>query len=351
VEIREVGESPQRPSASASFKSTDVTKAVEPNVDLGNLLLEDFDPLDAEQYKSSGDTYLKNVARNNAQFLVNKLWELPTKRVEDVIVAVLPKPTTILPREKEIPKIRPTTKWQEYAKMKGIQKRKKGRMVWDEQSQSWKPAWGYQRANNAEDDWLIEIPDQKDPYRDYYGDRKEAKKERVAKNELQRLRNVGRASGGSEVEGIGLNVEKKSSKDVSRQLDRAKHATASLGKYAEKIPKEKTARNAGKKRKFLPNENAIPKEKDKALEIWQRMEAKKPKLDIEKAVSSKVRARGKRNTTEDDDDDEKPQKRKRGSGSGGSGKGKPRKGVKGSKRKGKMHSLNKKKHSSKNKRT
>lgn len=49
VEIREVGESPPRPSA--SFKSTDVTKAVEPNVDLGNLLLEDFDPLDAEQYK------------------------------------------------------------------------------------------------------------------------------------------------------------------------------------------------------------------------------------------------------------------------------------------------------------
>jgi len=352
VEITEVSES--TPRQSVSYKSTEVTKAVEPNVDLGNLLLEDFDPLDADQYKSNGSDYLKEVARSNAQFLVNKLWQLPTKRVEDVIVAVLPKPTTILPREKEVPKIKPTTKWQEYAKMKGIQNRKKGRMVWDDESKSWKPAWGYKRANNAEDDWLVEIPDQKDPYRDYYGDLKEAKKERVAKNELQRLRNVARAAGGSEVEGIGLNIEKKSSKQVARQLDRAKHATASLGKYAEKIPKEKPARNTGKKRKFLPNENAIPKEKDKALEIWQRMESKRPKLDIEKAVSSKVRV--KKNTADDDDEDEAPRKkRKRGAGgsSGGAGSsgGKPRKGTKGSKRKDKMHSFNKKKHASKNKRT
>jgi regulator of ribosome biosynthesis len=327
-----------------------VTKAVEPNVDLGNLLLEDFDPLDADQYKSNGEAYLKEVARNNAQFLVNKLWQLPTKRVEDVIVAVLPKPTTILPREKEIPKTKPLTKWQEYAKMKGIQNKKKGRMVWDEESKSWKPRWGYKRANNAEDDWLVQIPDQKDPYRDYYGDRKEAKKERVAKNELQRLRNVGRTAGSSEVDGIGLNMEKKTSKEVARHLDRAKHATASLGKYAEKIPKEKPARDTGKKRKFLPNENAIPREKDNSLKIWQRMEAKRPKLDIEKAVSTKVR--GKKNVADEDDEDEKPQKRKRSSGGGGrgGGGGKGRKGTKGSKRKDKMHSLNKKKHSNKNKR-
>jgi len=345
VEVTEIEDAP--PSNSGS-KKTEVTKAVEPNVDLGNLLLEDFDPFDADQYKSNGDAYLKEVARNNAQFLVNKLWQLPNKRVEDVIVATLPKPTTILPREKEIPKNKPMTKWQEYAQMKGVQKRKKGRMVWDEESKGWKPRWGYQRANNPEKDWLIEIPDQKDPYRDYYGDLKEAKKERVAKNELQRLRNVAKASsGGSGVEGIGLNTEKKSSKEVARQLDRAKHATASLGKYAEKVAKEKPARSTGKKRKFLPNETAIPQEKQKALEIWQRMESKRPKLDIEKAVSTKIRGKTVR-PDNDDDEDDKPQKRKRSAGGGG---GNARKGSKGSKRKGKMHALNKKKHAGKNKRT
>lgn len=320
-------------------------------MDLGNLLLEDFDPLDGELYKTNGDAYLKEVARNNAQFLVNKLWELPTKRVEDVIVAVLPKPTTILPREKELPKARPLTKWQQYAKTKGILNKKKERMVWDEESQSWKPSWGYKRANNPEKDWMVEIPDQKDPYRDYYGERKEEKKERVAKNELQRLRNIGKASGGTTaVEGIGLNLEKKSSKEVAKQLDRALHATASLGKYNEKLPKERPVKT-GKKRQFLPNETEMRKEKDNSLEIWKRIDAKKPKLDIEKAVSTKVRGKKVERLDDDDDDDgdvERPRKKKRSSGVGGSSKAK--RGEKGSKRRGKMHALNKKKHPSKGKR-
>jgi len=334
--------------AESTSKSTEVTKSVEPNVDLGNLLLEDFDPLDVDQFKANGDGYLKDMARNNAQLLVNKLWQLPTKRIEDVIVAVLPKPTTILPREKEIPKNKAPTKWQQYATMKGIQNRKKGRMVWDDESKSWKPRWGYQRANNPESDWMVEIPDSKDPYRDYYGDQKEAKKERVAKNELQRLKNIGRSSGvGSAVEGIGLNMEKKSSKEVAKQLDRAKHADASLGKYAEKLPKERPVKNGGKKRQFLPNENAMKQEKSNSLEIWKRMDAKKPKLDIEKAVATKIRAQKERTDDDDNDDDgEKPKKRKRSSGGGG----KPARGTKGSKRRGKMHALNKKKHSNKGKR-
>ena len=33
----------------------------------------------------------------------------------------------------QIPKAKPPTKWEQYARLKGIQKRKKGRMVWDEQ--------------------------------------------------------------------------------------------------------------------------------------------------------------------------------------------------------------------------
>jgi regulator of ribosome biosynthesis len=334
-------------------KSIEVNKAVEPNVDLGNLLLEDFDPLDADQYKTNGGAYLKEVARNNAQFLVNKLWQLPTKRIEDVIVAVLPKPTAILPREKAVPKVRPLTKWQQYAKTKGILNKKKDRKVWDGETQTWKPTWGYQRANNPEADWMVEIPDQKDPYRDYYGERKDEKKERVAKNELQRLRNIAKASGGGPAaEGIGMNLEKKNSKEVAKQLDRALHSTASLGKYNEKLSKERPVKE-GKKRKFEPNETAISKEKDKSLEIWKRMDTKKPKLDIEKAVSTKIRGRGKkaeRTNDEDDDDDfggETQKKRKRSSGSGGRSKARP---SKGSKRRGKMHDNNKKKHPSKGKR-
>jgi len=44
--------------------------------------------------------------------------------------------------------------------MKGINKRKRGRMVWDEEAKEWKPRWGYKRANDNTKDWCIEVPEQ-----------------------------------------------------------------------------------------------------------------------------------------------------------------------------------------------
>lgn len=76
--------------------------------------------------------YLKNLARDNTQILLNALWDLPTERVENCIVAKLPKCTYITPREKPIPKPKPLTKWQEYAKEKGIKNKKKSNVTWDE---------------------------------------------------------------------------------------------------------------------------------------------------------------------------------------------------------------------------
>ena len=40
---------------------------------------------------------------------------------------------------------------------------------------------------------MIEVPQNADPYEDQFAKRKKAKSERVAKNELQRLRNVARS--------------------------------------------------------------------------------------------------------------------------------------------------------------
>ena len=53
------------------------------------------------------------------QILFNAIWELPTERVEEAVVAVLPPPTFNLPREKPVPKAKPLTKWEQYAKEKG----------------------------------------------------------------------------------------------------------------------------------------------------------------------------------------------------------------------------------------
>lgn len=75
---------------------------------------------------------MKKITQENTQLLINKIWQLPFERVDDVVIAKLPKPTYVIPREKPVPKPKGLTKWQAYAKEKGITKRKKTKLVWDD---------------------------------------------------------------------------------------------------------------------------------------------------------------------------------------------------------------------------
>jgi len=126
---------------------------------------------------------LKNLARDNSQLLMNGIFSLPTTRVEDGVVANLPKPTTPLPREKHIPKAKPETRWEKFAKEKGIQKRKKSKMVFDETYLEYRPRHGYKRANDQLNDWLIEVPNSADPMEDQFEKKAKEKRERVEKNQ------------------------------------------------------------------------------------------------------------------------------------------------------------------------
>lgn len=89
---------------------------------------------------------------------MNQIWNLETQRNEDVVVAKLPKPTYSLPREKPIPKPKAPTKWEKYAAEKGIQKRKRDKLVWDEEAKEWKPRFGYKGINQKKNEWVIEVP-------------------------------------------------------------------------------------------------------------------------------------------------------------------------------------------------
>jgi hypothetical protein len=51
--------------------------------------------------------------------------------------------STPLPREKHVPEAKPLTKWEKFAKEKGIKKTKKSRKVYDEQTKEYLPAFGY----------------------------------------------------------------------------------------------------------------------------------------------------------------------------------------------------------------
>ncbi|XP_070709051.1 ribosome biogenesis regulatory protein homolog [Pempheris klunzingeri] len=319
------------------LKSIAVHKDLDLEFDVGNLLACDKNRIESRDFREQKkEDFLRSLARDNTQLLINEIWKLPTERVEEVIVAKLPEPATPLPREKPPPKPKPPTKWEEFAKLKGIQKKKKTNLVWDETAKEWKRRWGYKRANDGTKEWLIEVPETADPNEDQFAKRVKAKKERVAKNEFNRLKNIARAQK-VKVPGVGLTPAAQQSKDeLSRAVSVAKTSTASVGRFQDRLPKEKPPKNTGKRRKFEPLIGDFSNERQKQLELLKLMDSKKPKLDITKAVNKQMR---------EEDREEAAAKSKKGAWKKGrkgnmSGKGKGKgakggKGMKGGKRRGK----------------
>ena len=100
-----------------------------------------------------------STARDGVQALIASLFSLPTTSSEDGPIAQLPAPTTQLPRAKPLPKPKPLTKWEKFARAKGISKTKKDKKVWDEEKQEWVNRWGWKGANkDKEVQWLTEVP-------------------------------------------------------------------------------------------------------------------------------------------------------------------------------------------------
>ena len=84
----------------------------------------------------------------------------------------LPPSSTALPRHKPLPTPKPPTKWELFARKKGIgkyntkpgaalaDKERRKKLVYDEQKGEWVPKWGYKGKNKADqDDWLVEVDD------------------------------------------------------------------------------------------------------------------------------------------------------------------------------------------------
>ncbi|XP_039310867.1 ribosome biogenesis regulatory protein homolog [Solenopsis invicta] len=243
-------------------KSTKVHKDVELDFDLGTLLASDYNVLDEKALKSKPDSYLKTLTRDNVQLLINKIWELPVERVDEAIVATLPKPEYVLPRSRVIPKPKPLTKWQQFAKEKGIQTKKKGRskLKWDEELKKWIPTYGYKRAKTQEQkEWLIEAKDNDNLTDDPFTKIKTAKQERQSKNELQRLRNIARAKK-IKLPRVGLPTREhfSSSQQLSEALTIARTSTASVGKFQSRLPKEKDAKGIAKEVSGMKRKRKAP---------------------------------------------------------------------------------------------
>jgi regulator of ribosome biosynthesis len=314
-----------------AYKSVEVTKNVDLLFDIGTMTVTDPNELDVKQLRADPEDYLRNLARDDVQLIINKMWDLPTHRVDGCVVAKLPAPTSQIPRVKPAPKPRAPTKWESYAKEKGISSRKKEKLVYDDTNQEWKPRYGYNRIGAEKDDWLMEVPEGKDDSINYFDKKSGERKERVAKNELQRLRNIAR---GNKFKITGANLTPVSpsittftnKEDVVKAVSLAKASTASLGKFEQKLKHERAPKNSGKKRQFEPNIGDLKSEKEKNLGMLENLAKKVPKIDIKKAVGTFI-------NKEEKTSSETAKKGTRGKKGPGSGR-KPRKEYSGKNFKG-----------------
>jgi regulator of ribosome biosynthesis len=136
------------------------------------------------------------------QFVLNSLVEIKKKEISAIEVLpeeqqihdfeksklyiTLPEPATVFPRSRRLPEAKPETKWQKFAKEKGIKKRKEAGMSYDPTLKTQVARWGKRSKKNAID---LPIMDEKQFGRDPFKDAKNEKKLRVSKNRLNESKN------------------------------------------------------------------------------------------------------------------------------------------------------------------
>ncbi|KAJ3843753.1 ribosome biogenesis regulatory protein-domain-containing protein [Lentinula raphanica] len=274
------------------LKSTQVETENALDVDAGYLTVTDPNPIETDSYESSLETHLLSLARTGTQALLNALFSLPTTSSPDGPLAQLPPPTTQLPRAKPLPKPKPLTKWEQFAKAKGIQgkaKEKRTKKVWDEERQEWVNRWGRDGKNKqVEEQWITEVPMNADIDHDPRKAARDERKARVAKNQKQHEANLAREqkARGS----VSSNPEREAhKKELERTLAMSRTSTASMGKFDRKLDGERKLK--GVKRKFNPTESSVAAEAKASLDLLTKMnsEARKARITEAQRPSKKSR--------------------------------------------------------------
>ncbi|CAO3608764.1 unnamed protein product [Cunninghamella echinulata] len=264
----------------------------------------DINALDEKRIKSEKEKYIKELSRDNTQLVLNQLFDLKVKSSDLGVLAELPDRTTLLPREKPLPKDKPLTRWEKFAKAKGIQNRKRERMVWDEERQEHVPRWGYQGGEKDKTkDWLIEVPENVDPMTDMYQAKREEKKARVEKNAKRQKRNeeesaAATMTGKKDVRELGKN-------ELQQAIAASRTATASLGKFDKSLKNEQKIK--GVTHQFAPTVGDVKNEKNSSLDILKKVVGKEDKVDVKKAlrIHSKEQSQKKRKSNDKGDKKER----------------------------------------------
>ncbi|XP_057544532.1 ribosome biogenesis regulatory protein homolog [Amaranthus tricolor] len=303
-------------------------------IDLGNLMA--YNPNHHfSSIPSSREELVKQCLEKGtelAQTIADALFNLPATEDVDGPMVTLPAPSTRLPRQKHLPKPKPPTKWELFAQKKGIKKRKKDKVAYDEKTGTWKRTYGYDRANDEDDVPIIDAKPTDEPGIDPFAKRKTDKKQRVDKQEKNRLKNLKEAQKSGAlpshvqlaatalpITGTQAAPKKLSKTELEEVAGAAAMSTASIGKFDKKLPGEKPLKNKGKHRKFLPvaqGKGMGLQEREQTEKILNKLISKHSHetLNVDKAVR-KINVQK----------EKKQQKGKQDKGSSNSSKLKPKK--------------------------
>ncbi|KAK4166669.1 ribosomal biogenesis regulatory protein [Cladorrhinum sp. PSN259] len=182
-----------------------VSKPTPYTFDLGYLLANDPNPASIPSAPSELEPTLTSIARDGAQVLINQL--LTTCAItstKDGVLLSLPAPHTALPREKPVPQAKPETKWQAFAKRRGIKpktREQRRNLQYNTEKGEFERKWGYKGANKAgQDDAIIEVPfnsvkeQERKEGTSIRGDKRREIREKIKRNERLQRRNQRRAS-------------------------------------------------------------------------------------------------------------------------------------------------------------
>ncbi|EXC33018.1 Ribosome biogenesis regulatory-like protein [Morus notabilis] len=274
-------------------------------IDLGNLMA--FDPLHNFPSPPSSREELVNECLKKGTELVqaisDTLFNLPSTEDVDGPLVKLPPPATRLPREKPLPKPKPPTKWELFAKARGIKNRKKDKIVYDEQTGTWKRRYGYDHANDEDKVPIIDAKITDEPGEDPFAKRRADKKKKIEKQEKNRSQNlkeaakVGALPSHVQLAATALPItgsqavpKKFSKEELGNVAGMAATSTASGGKFDKKLPGEKPAKHKGKYRKFLPvveGKGMVSQEREQTEKVLNKLFSKNSHemLNVNKAVN------------------------------------------------------------------
>jgi len=148
-----------------------------------------FDQSNVDKEKLADSSYLLSKAKETFIAFFSQLSGLDH---ESETTVKLPNPVLEIPREKPLPAEKPKTRWEKFVEQKDLKFEKKEKKEFDEKTGEWKLRYGYKRANDPNDQWLIEVPN--DSTQDPFEKLSKDKKQRVQDQEKRERRNKKRAA-------------------------------------------------------------------------------------------------------------------------------------------------------------